>query len=222
MKRFVFSAVLAATLSLSTAVSAASVEYGGITFPEGDISFADVVVSAIMGSPAATDSRFTDPDEALGAPDYSGGSLGTGSYTLGHGGSLVLQFTDNLLTGSDSTAKDLHIFEVGPDVEGTRVEISTNGSDWLSVGNVSGSTSSIDIDAFGYDSSFSFGYVRLTDLTHRSFGQTTGSTVGADIDAVGAISTVAAPAVPLPAPALLLVGGIGALAAMRRRNAPKT
>ena len=50
---------------------AAPVEYGGIVFPDGDISFADNVESFTPGDPAATLPGFTDPDEALGFVDLS-------------------------------------------------------------------------------------------------------------------------------------------------------
>src|SRR3546814_10962419 len=104
---------------------------------------------------------------------------------------LVLRFTDNLLTGSDSDADDLWIFEVGPDVEGTVIDISTNGVDWLSVGSIGGSTRGVDIDAFGFGAGSAFSYVRLTDIPGN--GGTSGATVGADNTAGGAICTPSPP-----------------------------
>lgn len=77
---------------------------------------------------------------------------------------------------------------MGPQVEATFVEISVDGVVWESVGSVSGSVSSIDIDAFGFTSADEFSYVRLMDDPNES--RNTGDTVGADIDAVGAIATV--------------------------------
>ena len=165
-------------------------EIGGIEFPQGTPSFADQVVEydpAFSGGAVPTNSRFTDPARVLGVPDYSGGEGGTGSVSLGSGGRLVIRFTNNKLTGSDSDAHDLHIFEVGSDVEDTFVEISADGVTWHDIGKVFGSTSSIDIDAFGFDSQDEFVFVRLTD--DPAEGNTSGDTVGADIDAIGAIST---------------------------------
>jgi UDPglucose 6-dehydrogenase len=86
------------------------------------------------------------------------------------------------LTGSGTSAKDLHIFEVGSDVEDTFVDISSDGIVWHSVGKVYGAISSIDIDAFGFGVSDAFTYVRLTDDPNE--GAKTGTTVGADIDSV--------------------------------------
>ena len=126
-----------------------------------------------------------------------------------------MQFIDNKLTGSGNANPDLHVFEIGPDVEDTFVEISNDTLTWFSVGTVFGSTSSIDIDAFGFGIGDQFAYVRLTDDPNE--GNTGGTTVGADIDAVGAISTVATP-VPLPAPLGLLVVGIAAISIRRRQR----
>ncbi len=170
--------------------SAFGEKFGGIDFPQGAVSFADRVVSydpLFSGGPAPTHPNFTDPNEAIGPPNYSGGGSGTGAVSLGSGGRIVLQFTDNALTGSDSPDHDLYIFEVGPNVEDTFVEISKDGVTWHSVGKVYGSTSSIDIDAFGFSSADIFTYVRLTDDPNEG-GSTPSPTVGADIDAVGAIS----------------------------------
>lgn len=175
--------------------------YGGIEFPDGSISFADSVVSydpGFGGGNTPTDPNFTDPSMALGIPDYANP---IGTVALGAGGRLVLQFVDNFLTGSDDSGADLHIFEIGPNIEHTTVDISVDGLIWTNVGTANGSTSSIDIDQFGFNSSDLFSYVRLTDV--RNQGSTGGPTVGADIDAVGAIST-APSAVPDASSSILL------------------
>lgn len=104
------------------------------------------------------------------------------------------------------------MFEVGPDIEDTFIEISSDGSTWHAVGKVFGSTAGIDIDAFGFDSSELFRFVRLTDDADE--GGRTGATAGADIDAVGAISSIATPE---PAASALLVLG-AALATARARS----
>jgi hypothetical protein len=185
---------------------------GGADFPAGPVSFADLVVDyspiIVNGGPDAANS---DPTKALSVPDYvSGGAcLDVSSCTfvsLGGGGSLTLRFTDNVLTGSDSNALDLWIFEVGPQIEDTFVEISSDGTVWHPVGAVFGSTSGIDIDAYGFGASSSFAYVRLTDDPNE--GSSTGASAGADIDAVGAISTRV---VPEPAAIWLMIVGIAML-----------
>ena len=161
---------------------------------------------------------------ALGIPDYTGanGCASVASCTflsLGAGGRVVLRFTDNVLTGSDTSAFDLWIFEIGPDVEDTTVDVSADGMTWFSVGSVTGATRGIDLDAFGYGTSSAFSYVRLTDVLGE--GATAGETVGADIDAVGAISTrPSAGAVPEPASWAMMIGGFAAMGgALRRKRA---
>lgn len=190
---------------------------GGTDFPEGAVSFADAVASfdpvIKNGQPSA---RYTDPADALGLPDYTGDSCATSvpceSVTLGDGGSITLRFLDNVLTGSDSSALDLWVFEVGPDIEDTFVEISTDGVAWTSVGKVFGSTAGIDLDAFGFGTTSAFSWVRLTDDPNE--GDQTGGSVGADIDALGAISTQV---IPEPGTLALVAAGALALAVRRRR-----
>lgn len=191
---------------------------GGVEFPQGEISFADGVVlydPAYSGGAIPSPSN-SEPSNALGLPEVPGNtSIGACSgdpsdcpfVSLGSGGQLVLEFVDNVLTGSDSSDLDLWIFEVGPDVEDTYVDISSNGLDWFSVGKVFGTTSGIDIDSFGFTSADTFSYLRLMDDPLE--GGTGGASVGADIDAVGAITTRA---VSVPEPAsifLILLGLIG-------------
>lgn len=166
--------------------------FGGIEFPQGAVSFADEVVSydpAFSGGAVPTHPDFVDPQQSLGVPDYAGGNFATGSVSLGSGGRLVVKFTNNRLTGSNDSQPDLHIFEVGSDVEDTFVEISVDGETWHDVGKVFGATSSVDIDAYGFTAADEFLFVRLTD--DPSEGGASGETVGADIDAVGAISATA-------------------------------
>lgn len=212
-------------LLVLSASTAHAVLIGGVEFPQGDISFADSVVfyDPASGGGAVPTASNSEPSNALGIPEVPGNtSIGACSgdpfdcpfVSLGDGGSIVLQFTDNLLTGSDDDALDLWIFEVGPDVEDTFVEISANGIDWTSVGKVFGTTAGIDIDAFGFTSSDLFGYVRLTDDPNE--GSNTGASVGADIDAVGAISTV--PAIPVPASVWLFGSGFIALTGFAKRK----
>ena len=217
------SARLLAALAFAAAAPLAQAEpIGGVEFPQGMVSFADVVFSyePTFGGAAPTTAH-QGTFNALGAPDYPGGtacaSQESCSYvSLGDGGRIVLQFVDNRLTGSGSSALDLWIFEVGPDVEDTFVEISMDGSQWHSVGAVGGSTAGIDIDFFGWGPSHQFGYVRLTDDGAKD-GQT-GETVGADIDAVGAISTVLTP-IPEPETYAMLLAGLALLGFATRPRA---
>lgn len=209
----VLSACLA-MFALSSATLAASVTYDGITFPDGNVSFADSVVSYTPGS-GFTGTALTncqDASLALGAPDYVSGDC-DGYVSLGDGGTLILQFTDNLLRASGTTDADLHIFEVGTAVEAMVISISANGSDWFALGTLSGQPTSIDIDATsGINAGDEFSFVRIVDAPG---GATGGVFSGADIDAVGAISTTV---VPLPAGLWFGLAGLGALAALRRRK----
>lgn len=192
---------------------------GGTDFPQGAISFADTVVSyspVLSGNSPSVPHR--GADNAAGLPDYAGvnncASQAACSFvTLGSGGSIVLRFDDNKLTGSGSTAKDLWVFEVGPDIEDTFVDISKDGVTWFAVGKVFGSTAGIDIDAFGFTPTDLFGYVRLTDdAAEGGFG---GATGGADIDALGAITTIET---PIPEPSTYGLMGAGLLALLWQRQ----
>jgi hypothetical protein len=207
MKKSIILLYVVAFMLAVTGTASADI-YGGVDFPGGAASFADVVVSydpVIKNNEPMPSVR--DSSQALGIPN--------GAYvSLGDGGSITLRFTDNSLTASGNSNKDLWIFEVGPDVEDTYVEISKDGSAWHAVGKVLGSTSGIDIDAFGWTQTDFFSFVRLTDDTNE--GDQTGGTVGADIDAVGAISSAPPVQTPEPATMLLLGFGLVGLAGVRR------
>jgi len=184
---------------------------GGAEFPQGAISFADAVTdySPVIGGDGTPWNVYQDPTNALGLPDYDGdddfASQAEATYaSLGHGGSLTIEFVNNILTGSGSGDLDLWIFEVGGDVERTYVAISDDLITWHDVGVIEGSTSGVDIDAFGFGIDDHFPYVRLTD--DPAVGQIGTRTPGADIDAIGAISTE--PRI-IPAPGALLLAGLG-------------
>lgn len=204
-----------AILATAGAVSAASVTYDGVTFPAGDVSFADAVVSYTPGTNLSSSGACTDTSKALGAPNWVSGDCSE-YVSLGNGGSLVLQFTDNALSASGDALADLHIFEIGTAVEQMDVAISTDNTTWIEVGTVRGQPSSIDIDAFaGVTTGVAYSFVRITDVLNDNFSNTA-VYAGADIDAVGAIYSVDAPQVPLPATGLLLIGAVGGLGGWRR------
>ncbi len=202
---------LVAASALTVATCAQAALFGGVEFPQGLSSFADTVTSynpvVLNGQPSAGNQVAAN---AIGAPNG-------GYVSLGDGGSITLEFVDNRLTGSGTSGLDLWIFEVGPDVEDTFVEISKDGVTWASVGKVFGATSGINIDAFGFGIADQFRFVRLTDDTNE--GDQTGASVGADIDSVGAITSVIATPVPEPETWALMLAGLGVIAgALRRRR----
>jgi hypothetical protein len=168
-----------------------STTVGGLFYRNGDISFADSVVSydpRAGGGPVPL-AGLQDASLALGAPNYT--SVGEprpnqGVVSLGRGGVLVVRFDDNILTGSDDSSPDLAVYEVGS-AELVRVEVSSDGVTYTSVGTASFNSPLIDIDQYGFNSLSQLYFVRLTD--ERDEGGITGDSVGADIDAVGAISS---------------------------------
>lgn len=153
---------------------------GEVTFPLGDISFADTVQRYTPGDPAPRASA-TEAESALGIPNV--GKQDKNDYvTLGCAGELVLAFDDNALI--DVEGADLYVFEIGPDVEPTGLAVSSDGEQWIRVGRISGGKSEIDLAPYVRGET-SFRYVRLVDLKSSCGGRTP----GADIDAVGAIGS---------------------------------
>lgn len=145
-----------------------------VRFTLAGAAFADRVVRSdprVSPRPSA----YMTPDMALSWPDEEG-------YTLGHGGEIVLEFTDNTL--EDGPGDDLAIFEFGPDVEAMFVEISEDGQRFVRVGRVAGASSTLDI-APAARRGAAYRFVRLIDDPDQ--GDRGGATPGADIDAVGAI-----------------------------------
>ena len=198
--------------SSANAVTFPNLSGPGPDLPDGAISFADAVDSFSPGFVFDADvggdvplPPFLEPGNTLGVPDmldqfdaltcFNIPNPANCRFTsLGVGGSLTVEFVDNRLTGSDNADDDLFIYEIGPDIEDTFVEISVDGFIWEPVGKVSGGTKGVDIDFYGFDSSDSFRFVRLTDDPLE--GNIDGETVGADIDAITAISTTV---IPVPA-----------------------
>lgn len=149
--------------------------------PCGKLSFADKVINYSVGSPAPV-SSVQNPKEALGERNYVfvDEANDYGYVTLGCGGTITLEFTNVRIIDGDGV--DLHVFEIGPAVEPTQLEISADGSQWINIGNISGGTADVDIHKF-VSPGAQFRFLRLMDLKSACGGDWS----GADIDAVAAI-----------------------------------
>jgi len=153
-----------------------------IYMPIGKISFADRVVDFTIGNPAASED-FSEPEEALGEPNYTHYRVPR-YVSLGCGGQITLEFTDNGFI--DMEGPDIYVWEVGPSEESFQFEISKDGKEWLDLGVIPGGKSFIDIAPVVTDVRDIFYFVRITDQKEIC----SGDTPGADIDAVGTISGV--------------------------------
>ncbi|MEO0528631.1 MAG: OmpA family protein, partial [Bacteroidota bacterium] len=151
-------------------------EQGQFVFlPLGALSFVDNDVSFIRGERAEK----ANPKTSLGVPDYEGlnSDYENTMCNLGLNGIMVLEFVDNVLI--DVNGPDLFIFEVG-EIEPTKLEISSDGVNWVAIGKIDGGTAMVDIANYVVPNQ-RFNYIRLTDL------ETASEVPGADIDAVAAI-----------------------------------
>ncbi len=188
-ERIVNNSFIGGSVQLGT--TSPSDTFEGILFDQGQISFADAVTEYLPNAGGGPPTLIHQtPLTSLGPPDSAGRGPeptdGLTQVSLGLGGSITLQFVDNLLTGSGDAQPDLAIFETGA-VESVLVEISRDGLSFFEVGIIGGLTALLDIDSSGFGLQDRFAFVRLTDLRQ---GDNTGSSLGADIDAVGALSTV--------------------------------
>ena len=201
-----------AVLMMTLSSNAGADIIGGIDFPDGAISFADEVVSFDIGTNVS--GVWADPEDSLGVPDYNGA---TGAVSLGIGGTLIVKFTNNSLTTSGDATPDLHVFEVGAVTEFFNLSISTNGINWIDLGNVLGQPTSVNIDGVaGVVAGTQYSFVRLMDVAPNQSGSPFGE---ADIDAIGAISS-APPVTPVPEPVTLSLLGVGLVgSSLARRRA---
>ncbi|GAB5403864.1 MAG: hypothetical protein Aurels2KO_20950 [Aureliella sp.] len=179
---------------VSTITSFSPVVFGGRVFDTGTLAFADGVTNynPTAGGGPAPAAGLDDPTAAIGIPDFAGTGepgAGEGAVSLGRGGRMTVEFTNNFLTGSGDANPDLAIFEVG-DSEEVLVEVSADGNRFTTVGVASANNPFLDIDAAGFNTNSRLAFVRLSDIGVQ--GSQTGDSVGADIDAVGALSSVSA------------------------------
>ena len=154
-----------------------------ITIPGGAKSCATKVINFTPGNPWTSDDRAMNPEDVLGVPDYDD-AADTNYLTLGAGGSITLEFSINIIDGEGN---DIYVFEIGPAVEATQVEVSSDLENWINVGKADGSLSGVDLNGKVPEGA-SFRYVRITDLAGGG-----GSWPGADIDAVAGLNAKVPP-----------------------------
>ena len=75
---------------MASQATAATLIIDGIEFVDGEAAFADELVELSFGTPPPTSTNFLDGTSALGVPDYTGGSNGTGSVSLPATGILLI------------------------------------------------------------------------------------------------------------------------------------
>ena len=144
----------------------------------GRAAFVDETVSQDFGERVPKEGS-RDPDSVLGVPDYEEENSDGTYFSLGAKGHGIWRFTDNALV--NGPGEDLLIFEIGNYRESVEVSISTDGNEWITVGEHPGGTRAIDLgDDVPGDTRFH--YIRLVDL-----GRQGGQWPGADIDAIAAI-----------------------------------
>ncbi len=179
---FVFAAGLGAVSESAT--------YFGVTFPQGDLAFADRVVDYVAAS--CVRDAYDDPEEALGPPDAcpagcngcdgcdtNAVALGFRLSALDSRGYLIIEFVDNILI--DVAGADLFVYITNN--KPCRVEISSDGFNWIFVGETVGYPGAIDIGPY-VGSGDEFRFVRMSDVPAD---EDHSECPGPSIDAIGAM-----------------------------------
>ena len=147
--------------------------------PDGEYSFATRVVEFTAGKPWTKAESRQQVEAVLGETDQNSENEAH-SLTLGAGGVLVVEFNIQI---TDGEGDDLYVFEQGPQMEDTKVELSSDLVTWYEVGITKGSTAGIDIQGKVPEGA-SFRYLRLTDMKEYP----SGDYPGAEIDAVAGLN----------------------------------
>lgn len=170
-----------------------------VYFHDGPSAFADEVFEFRPGKKKSPE-LWRKPEAAVGAPDFRDFEADRLSRKptflgLGANGSVILRFTDNALI--DGPGADLYIFEPLNNVTPVSVEVSRDGTNWISLGPALTTACEIDIGGKGGAGGNIFHFVRIKDASLPDFAD---QWPGADIDAVGAINS--APQIVVPSKTL--------------------
>ncbi len=186
MFKKIFTLLLAATLCFTINVAVFADDYvftdrngNKQVVPAGEYSFATRVVEFTHGNPWTKSENRQQTESVLGEPDQDSDNA-SHSLTLGAGGMLTVEF--NILI-TDGEGDDLYIFEQGPQMEDTKVELSRDLVTWHEVGITKGSTAGLDINGKVPEGE-SFRYLRLTDMKEYPGGDYP----GAEIDAIAGLN----------------------------------
>ncbi|MEK7595394.1 MAG: SipW-dependent-type signal peptide-containing protein [Patescibacteria group bacterium] len=132
------------------------------------------------------------PSNALGVPDGNG-ALGTGFFSLGFGGSLVVKFNQPVVNvdGFDLSFHEITNGRATFPLEKALVEVSPDGVNFTSIGEVTSQSSEggagIGLKDFSPTGFSWILYIRLTDTTNPAIHAATAD--GYDIDAIDAKKT---------------------------------
>jgi len=175
-KKFVFNTLLViALITSATSVLAAA--------SDGTGPYADDVVSANQGprkDGTPVSATRSDPTNALGAPDYSGGTILF--YSLGFGGDIILKFDNYICTDDGMDVKAFEVTNGTYPEEVAEVYVSQDNSTWAYVGDVNNKgTSSVNLP----DTLYWVQYVKLVDKSNTALFNNDAD--GYDLDAVEAL-----------------------------------
>lgn len=152
-------------------------------------SYVDRVVRFLPGNPAST--CCNDPNSVLGPPDFNADAL-SGFLTLGIGGSVTVEFVDNLVV--DGAGPDLYVIGDPWDDERIKVEVSVDGTTYKSFG-FTAEQSRLDLATLKLDQ------IRFVRISDDGGGPAGGASPGAEIDAVQALNSSSTAVGPGSSPA---------------------
>jgi len=152
--------------------------------PDGTGPYADTVVSNNQGFRKDESSVLlarSDPENALGAPDYNGSAITF--YSLGFGGDITLGFDNYICTDEGMDVRTYEVTNGTYPTEVAEVWVSQyNDSDWEYVGDVNNKgISSIELP----DALYWVQYVKLVDKSDKTLFSNDAD--GYDLDAVEAL-----------------------------------